>query len=187
MRVRALIVLSRYNKAVKRANGTGSLYWSESYKRFVAQVVRADEEGNRHRVKLYGPRRDRSAPARRALAFRLDRITAGSPFELTSTGRRAKRALPGVRSYVYGIVCGDRVKIGYAVNPQRRLSTVAVDNPCPVSLRWRFPGGVELEMQIHERLRAHRERGEWFLLNEDVESVLDQLQAAALALVISGL
>ncbi len=65
--------------------------------------------------------------------------------------------------YVY-FVAGETgpIKIGVAVNPQKRLSGLQTSHPIPLAILALTPGGVDLEREYHERFAEHRLRGEWF-------------------------
>lgn len=65
---------------------------------------------------------------------------------------------------VYLIRCGDYIKIGKAVVPQKRLAALQAANPLTLELLHVLTDGDghELEIELHRRFAAHRHRGEWF-------------------------
>jgi len=75
-------------------------------------------------------------------------------------------------SYLYIIVCGEYVKVGFAKDVEHRLSTVQVCNPVPVELVYKHPVKSSIiriiESFIHYKLRQYHVRGEWFKVNPDV-------------------
>lgn len=66
------------------------------------------------------------------------------------------------------------VKIGYTSDFRRRLSQYQVGSPAAIQTVALFDGDRTVEAAIHERLSAHRLRGEWF---SPAPEVLDHLAA----------
>lgn len=70
--------------------------------------------------------------------------------------------------YLYAIECGDVVKIGHSVNPQKRLIALQSANPEELTLRWTTRvGSTRVQAECFERrIRKDFEkfhiRGEWF-------------------------
>jgi Meiotically up-regulated gene 113 len=57
----------------------------------------------------------------------------------------------------------DRIKIGYSVDPEGRMSNfISAGNPTPMTLVHTMPGGREDEYRLHQQFAAHRLHGEWF-------------------------
>jgi hypothetical protein len=78
---------------------------------------------------------------------------------------------------VYFITCRavNMVKIGYAESPfkvKQRLTGIRVCCPLDVALEMHLPGGRAEEAAMHEQLRAHRVRGEWFWITEEIENLI---------------
>lgn len=69
--------------------------------------------------------------------------------------------------FVYLISCAETniVKIGYSLNPQRRLETLQSANPSKLTLQGAWPGTMQREQYIHRELRQFRISGEWFYLS----------------------
>ena len=67
-------------------------------------------------------------------------------------------------NFVYFIQEGQRgpVKIGRAVDPERRIRQLQTGNPTTLGLRHVLPGGPKLESALHRRFEPARIRGEWF-------------------------
>lgn len=67
-------------------------------------------------------------------------------------------------SRVYFIQCGENgpIKIGVAVNVQRRMSALQGGNPIPLTLIGSVVAVRGTEAAFHQTLRAYRIRGEWF-------------------------
>src|SRR5580704_15839126 len=59
-------------KQARRANGEGSIFWSDSYDRYVAMVtIGRTPEGKTRRKKVFGQRGDRSSAARLGVKERI--------------------------------------------------------------------------------------------------------------------
>ena len=82
---------------------------------------------------------------------------------------------------VYAICAGDAVKIGVTGNSvESRLSEMQTGNPVELKI-WvqykpRLMGAYRLERLIHDRLRDHKIRGEWFFPTKPVMEVLEAMQ-----------
>lgn len=63
-------------------------------------------------------------------------------------------------------------KIGFAVEPWKRLSKIQSDCPWPVTMAGIEPGNVAREAELHQRFAAYRERGEWFREEGDLAEYL---------------
>jgi hypothetical protein len=74
------------------------------------------------------------------------------------------------------------VKIGWAVDPEKRLRELRPGNPCEIELMRTAPGGPAEESQLH-RVWEHRQvRREWFCLSlvelEHVYGYFDRASAS---------
>jgi hypothetical protein len=65
---------------------------------------------------------------------------------------------------IYFLACDDArlVKIGYAVNVDKRVKQLRTGNPFPMRLLGWLPGSRSDECLIHDALMQHRRRWEWF-------------------------
>lgn len=72
-------------------------------------------------------------------------------------------------SWVYGIQCGEFIKIGVAQHIERRLRTLKLYNPlpCSVVLRRAAPDCYWIEKRIHHILRDYSVGREWFKITPD--------------------
>lgn len=71
-------------------------------------------------------------------------------------------------SYVYLI--GDeagRVKIGLAIDPQKRLRQLQTGSSSKLRILATLPGDREDEQHLHKMFRAERRQGEWFEFTGD--------------------
>ena len=78
--------------------------------------------------------------------------------------------------YVYVIQFNDDfpVKIGYSVNPLRRLEILQISSPVPLIFRhlWHTEKARALEQSLHKTFASFRVYGEWFQLGIDEEKML---------------
>lgn len=64
--------------------------------------------------------------------------------------------------YVFGPHGSSTVKIGTAVDAEKRLTEIQTGNPERLVIQWKTPGGRGLERWLHGRFQEHRKLGEWF-------------------------
>jgi Meiotically up-regulated gene 113 len=77
---------------------------------------------------------------------------------------------PKANGCVYFIRCGDFIKIGYSLSPERRLSHIMTVNPHEIELLGYRYGTRDDEALYHERFAPHRHRGEWFNAAPEIET-----------------
>lgn len=76
--------------------------------------------------------------------------------------------------YVYLLQCGDLYKIGFSLQPRKRLKQFRTGSPHPILLihSLRTSCYRQIERQLHHHFRGKRESGEWFKLDpEDVSYI----------------
>lgn len=109
-----------------------------------------------------------------ALAVRAARDVADSPPpqipSLYKWGeiRRRQQA----QSVVYYARIGNRVKIGYTIDIQRRMSAIN-----PEEILATEPGGPKIELERHRQFASLRVHGEWFRLEEPLVSHIAALRS----------
>jgi hypothetical protein len=64
--------------------------------------------------------------------------------------------------FIYFALCGDKIKIGFAVDPKRRVAHLQGGSPDRLELLATIPGSPRLERQLHHRFKGLRHSGEWF-------------------------
>lgn len=79
-----------------------------------------------------------------------------NPASTRTLGQAEKRA------HVYFIATADKIKIGVAFDPLKRLRGLQTGNPEKLELIATFRGGLALEGEIHAKYARHRVHGEWF-------------------------
>lgn len=87
---------------------------------------------------------------------------------------------PAENGHVYFIqgVESRLVKIGWAVDPARRLKTLRTGSAEPLRLLATMPGTRFTERDLHKTFSAHRVRGEWFLPKQAILSVISAAKRA---------
>jgi hypothetical protein len=83
------------------------------------------------------------------------------------------------KSYVYAIGGADQrlVKIGYTIDPKKRLTFIQTTCPFPVSILWMEEGGAELEGMLHGHFADVRAHGEWFEFTGDAATLIGKAYA----------
>jgi hypothetical protein len=84
--------------------------------------------------------------------------------------------------FLYAIVNWNSrmVKFGRSVNPGQRLKALQTSHGSGLVLFGYCPHESPFtEREVHERLAAHRLRGEWFDLNADTQAVIQQVRTQA--------
>jgi hypothetical protein len=78
--------------------------------------------------------------------------------------------------YVYFAQLGDDgpVKVGTAVDVEKRLQTLQTAAPGKLSLRAQMAGGRALEKYFHKRFEPYRLHGEWFEPSSDVRWFIEK-------------
>lgn len=94
--------------------------------------------------------------------------TAGRQF----TKRGSFRAPANINGYVYFLKSGERVKIGFSLNPFARASTLKTGLSHGVSAMVFVPGSRRDEARAHRMLASYRQHGEWFDSHPKVVAVM---------------
>lgn len=104
---------------------------------------------------------------------RVDRIErVAKEQEMEARAAESRRHHPG---WIYYILVGDRIKIGYSTDPKRRFRSYPPDS----LLLAMHPGTKQLESEMHAKFAGSRAAGrEWFLdtpeLRDHIKDVLGQ-------------
>lgn len=69
---------------------------------------------------------------------------------------------------VYFIQSGDSVKIGVTSDVAKRVASLQTGSPRQLVVLNIIPGGEKTEAMLHAALAAHRQKGEWFKLCDEV-------------------
>lgn len=81
--------------------------------------------------------------------------------------RKKKRKYKALKptGYVYFIKAkceGNPIKIGYSIDPKKRLKSLQTASPVKLKLVKAIPGNRDTERNLHRRFKKYRIRGEWF-------------------------
>lgn len=104
---------------------------------------------------------------RRLVSFKIGKLYRFRPEAVEAFETRYGR--PKMRSNcdVYVIKCGTYIKVGKAINVDRRIAGMRTLIPFDIELVAVLTAedGHLLEMDLHKRFAEHRHRGEWFKFN----------------------
>ena len=87
--------------------------------------------------------------------------------------------------YVYFIQRGDAIKIGFSVQPERRMENLQSSHHLPLQLLGTVPASVVDEMAVHARFAHLRIRGEWFRSDRDLIQFIKTAKDAGRILMIT--
>ena len=106
----------------------------------------------------------------RTLVRRDDGALGFPRFEHWQTAERDMYTQPPPRppGFVYLIVAGSRVKIGYSANPWSRLAELRTGSAIEMTLVSMTLGTIEDESALHRQFAEHRVQGEWFNLEGEL-------------------
>jgi len=69
---------------------------------------------------------------------------------------------PELEPVVYFVQCGEFIKIGFTVEPTKRIRAIKTSSPHEVRLLGTIAGGPDREKELHAMFKHLRHRGEWF-------------------------
>lgn len=87
-----------------------------------------------------------------------------------TSNRKRNRKLKWGEHYLYAISNGQHVKVGFSVNPKRRIATIQTGSALKAKLEWmklcayNDKDAYKQEAKLHRRLKPMLVRGEWFEL-----------------------
>jgi hypothetical protein len=94
----------------------------------------------------------------------------------TATVLKPLRRSPDGWCYVYFIQQGALVKIGRAVDVDKRLRALQIGNARGFRVLATIPAHAVIEGAIHARFAHLREQGEWFRLDANLTAFIERLQ-----------
>lgn len=129
-------------------------------------------ERNRHGTIVYYYRLNRTTPRVRLIG------EPGTPEFLASyaDARDGKKDRP--KSFVYFARAGNKVKIGFAKDPRRRLAAFRAGSSSKVKIYYVTPGGRKEEADLHRLFAEYRVNGEWFLYSQAIRDWIAKDEAA---------
>lgn len=75
---------------------------------------------------------------------------------------------------IYFLKANDKVKIGYADDPSKRIPEIQTSNPFELEVFLIIDGNYDKESELHKRFQKHRTSGEWFELEEPIQSFIKE-------------
>lgn len=69
------------------------------------------------------------------------------------------------------------IKIGYSVNPKKRLHGVLEWSPFDLEIIATTPGNAPDETKVHDHFASAHVRGEWFHPTEELLALIDRVKA----------
>jgi hypothetical protein len=75
---------------------------------------------------------------------------------------------------IYFVKQEDYVKIGYASNPAKRISSLQVNIPVKLVVLLIIDGGIKDEQLLHKKFLNNAKRGEWFYISPEIEKFIQE-------------
>ena len=75
---------------------------------------------------------------------------------------------------VYFIKAENRLKIGYAEDPSKRIPSIQTSSPFQLEVLLIIDGDYSVESDLHKRFQDFRVSGEWFEFNDEIKSFIDE-------------
>lgn len=75
---------------------------------------------------------------------------------------------------IYFIKANDRVKIGYTLDPSKRIPSIQTSSPYKLEVLLIIDGTIELERELHKNFQEYKIAGEWFEYGERMESFVKE-------------
>lgn len=93
-----------------------------------------------------------------------------------NNGPRELSTYTDLGPFVYYIQCGEFIKIGTSINPEARVRQLDRGGKAMRPSTWAgnpkliayLPGNVNKERALHHQFAAQRDRGEWFVMNQEL-------------------
>jgi DNA-binding Xre family transcriptional regulator len=75
---------------------------------------------------------------------------------------------------VYFIKAENRLKIGYAEDPSKRIPSIQTSSPFQLEVLLIIDGDYSIERDLHQKFQDFRVSGEWFEFNDDIKSFINE-------------
>jgi hypothetical protein len=89
-------------------------------------------------------------------------------------GKKPAQKPAAEAGFVYFVVSGDFIKIGFSRSIDERMFRFATDSPLPVELLHFEPGTFKTEKIVHKHFAHLRARGEWFRKTQELLDYIEQ-------------
>jgi DNA-binding XRE family transcriptional regulator len=74
---------------------------------------------------------------------------------------------------VYFLKAENRIKIGFATNPSKRIASIQTSSPFKLDVVLIIDGNFETEQNLHKMFREYRHTGEWFEFVEPIKKFIE--------------
>lgn len=75
---------------------------------------------------------------------------------------------------IYFIKAKDKVKIGYATDPSKRISSIQTSNPYALEVLLIIDGNYDKERELHKKFHKYKASGEWFNFEESINIFIQE-------------
>ncbi len=75
---------------------------------------------------------------------------------------------------IYFLKANDKVKIGYADDPMKRIPAIQISSPYRLAVLLIIDGNYNKESELHDRFEKHRSIGEWFNFEEPIKTFIKE-------------
>lgn len=83
----------------------------------------------------------------------------------------------GRDGWIYFILSDHAIKIGFSIEPKRRLESIQISNHHTLEVLAAVPTSLITEREAHKRFQHLRIRGEWFRAEKELLNFIDALKA----------
>lgn len=73
---------------------------------------------------------------------------------------------------IYFLKAQNRIKIGYANNPSKRIPSIQTSSPFELEVLLIIDGNYDKERELHQRFQTYRKSGEWFEFSEPIKNFI---------------
>ena len=163
-------------KRLPKPGGCFTWYWSAS------QIARDSGNFRPRTFRLWHGVGEPSANELVEIQQRCDALTFDlREWQLRSKRQRRKieggRVYSRKRGFIYVIRAGERVKVGFSRNVERRLREMQTHSPDDLELVLAVAGSPVLEHELHARFGDLSLRGEWFRYEQPIRDFVAAEQA----------
>ena len=75
---------------------------------------------------------------------------------------------------IYFLKADNKVKIGYADDPSKRIPSIQTSSPFELEVLLIIDGNYDKESELHKRFQKLRKSGEWFDLKEPIQTFIKE-------------
>lgn len=86
------------------------------------------------------------------------------------------------QTYVYFMLAGKYIKIGFSNNIHSRMSTLQTGNPSKIQLLCAINGRREEELMLHKKFKDYHYKGEWFHYVAPIKEYIENIKSKTLLL-----